>query len=98
MKAVGVRELKARLSALLREVRAGEVILVTDRGIVVAELRLPGVPSQAESDAERALRRLASTGALRVGEAHDPDLYRPSPVRVRSGTAQALLDEERTEP
>ena len=42
MKAVGIRELKARLSQYIREVRRGEVVLVTDRGEVVAELRQPG--------------------------------------------------------
>ena len=41
MKAVGVRELKNRLSEYLRLVRSGEEILVTDRGEVVAELRQP---------------------------------------------------------
>jgi antitoxin (DNA-binding transcriptional repressor) of toxin-antitoxin stability system len=44
MKAVGIRELKARLSHYVREVRHGEVILVTDRGEVVAELRQPHDP------------------------------------------------------
>lgn len=39
MKAVGVKELKARLSEYLRYVKAGEPVLITDRGQVVAELR-----------------------------------------------------------
>jgi antitoxin (DNA-binding transcriptional repressor) of toxin-antitoxin stability system len=70
MKAIGVRELKARLSRYLREVQAGEVILVTDRGRVVAELRAPGPAAQSESNADRALRRLAETGA-RPGTARE---------------------------
>ena len=41
MRSVGIRELKNRLSEYLRRVRAGEEVLVTDRGEVVAELRLP---------------------------------------------------------
>jgi antitoxin (DNA-binding transcriptional repressor) of toxin-antitoxin stability system len=41
MKAVAVKELKNRLSSYLREVKNGEVVLVTDRGRVVAELRQP---------------------------------------------------------
>ena len=97
MKAVGIRELKARLSRYLREVRAGEVILVTDRGRVVAELRAPGPAAQADSDADRALRRLAETGALRIGEPHDPHAYRRSPVCVPPGTVRTLLEEEREE-
>lgn len=97
MKAVGIRELKARLSRYLRDVRAGEVILVTDRGRVVAELRQPGPLARAQSDADRALRRLVDTGGLRVGEPHDPHVYRRSPIRARPGTARALLAEEREE-
>ena len=97
MKAIGVRELKARLSGFLREIQAGEIILVTDRGRVVAELRAPGRAIPAETAADRALRRLADTGGLRVGEAHAPDAYRPSPVRARAGTARALLAAEREE-
>ena len=41
MKAVGIRELKNRLSEYVRLVRGGEEFLVTDRGEVVAELRPP---------------------------------------------------------
>ncbi len=44
MRIVGVRELKNRLSEYLRLVSAGEEILVTVRGEVVAELRKPGRP------------------------------------------------------
>ncbi len=39
MKAVGIKQLKARLSEYLREVRRGETLLVTDRDEVIAELR-----------------------------------------------------------
>ena len=97
MKAVGIRELKARLSGYLREVQRGEVILVTDRGRVVAELRAPGTASVAESDADRALRRLAEGGGLRIGEPHDPNAYRASPVRAQPETARELLEAERDE-
>ena len=37
MRAVGIRDLKDHLSQHLADVRRGEVILVSDRGIVVAE-------------------------------------------------------------
>ncbi|MBI4482225.1 MAG: type II toxin-antitoxin system Phd/YefM family antitoxin [Acidobacteria bacterium] len=42
MKAVGLRELKNRLSKYVRQVQSGDAVLVTDRGQVVAELRPPG--------------------------------------------------------
>jgi antitoxin (DNA-binding transcriptional repressor) of toxin-antitoxin stability system len=48
MKAVGVRELKNRLSEYLRAVRAGERVLVTDRGEIIAELAPPGANRPAE--------------------------------------------------
>ena len=97
MKAVGIRELKARLSRYLQDVQAGEVILVTDRGRVVAELRQPGSRVGTYTDADRVLSRLAESGGLRVGEPHDPHAYRPSPLRAPPGTAADLLAEERDE-
>jgi len=97
MKAVGIRELKARLSQYLRDVQAGEVVLVTDRGRVVAEVRAPGSDAVLESPADRALRRLAEGGGLVVGERHDPVAYASSPVRAPAGTAADLLAEERAE-
>ena len=97
MKTVGVRELKAGLSRYLRDVQAGEVILVTDRGRVVAELRQPGRPGASVTAVDRALGRLAETGGLRVGEPPATGVYARSPVRVQPGTSEALLDEERDE-
>jgi antitoxin (DNA-binding transcriptional repressor) of toxin-antitoxin stability system len=97
MRAVGVRELKAHLSRYLREVRAGEVILVTDRNRVVAELRAPEAPEVEESEVARGLRRLAAEGRLRVGETHRRDAYRSSPLHAPAGTARRLLDKERAE-
>jgi antitoxin (DNA-binding transcriptional repressor) of toxin-antitoxin stability system len=95
IKAVGVKELKNRLSAYLREVREGTVILVTDRENVVAELREPtvGRPLEAGNALEQEW--------IRDGSLHPP--RRPKtplslpPWRFPAGTAQALLDEERGE-
>jgi prevent-host-death family protein len=39
MKAVGIKQLKAKLSEFVRLAKAGETVLVTERGEVVAELR-----------------------------------------------------------
>lgn len=49
MRAVGIRELKDRLSEYVRLAAAGEVVLVTDRDRVVAELVAPGA-SRGKSD------------------------------------------------
>jgi antitoxin (DNA-binding transcriptional repressor) of toxin-antitoxin stability system len=63
MKAVAVKELKNRLSAYLREVAKGEVVLVTDRGRVVAELRRP--PTEMTfGTVEQALERRYVEGVL----------------------------------
>ena len=98
MKAVGIREMKAHLSRYLRDVQAGEVVLVTDRGRVVAELRPPGTGAPpAESATERALRRLAEGGGLLIGESHDPGAYAASPVRVPEGTVAEILAADRDE-
>jgi antitoxin (DNA-binding transcriptional repressor) of toxin-antitoxin stability system len=95
MKAVAVRELKNRLSAYLREVAAGEVVLVTDRGRVVAELRRPNVEGL-QSPAEQALGRLVAAGALTLGLPHDPAAYHRPGVRI-GRSSQTLLDAERAE-
>lgn len=50
MRAVGIRELKDHLSEYVRLASAGEVVLVTDRDRVVAELVRPGA-HRARSDA-----------------------------------------------
>jgi antitoxin (DNA-binding transcriptional repressor) of toxin-antitoxin stability system len=93
MKAVAIRELKNRLSAYLREVARGEVVLVTDRGRVVAELRRPSGDMPATSP-DGALARLHAEGALMPGLPQDRAAYRRTGVHLRDGT-QRLLDAER---
>src|SRR5512138_2366519 len=48
MRSVGIKALKAHLSRYIDLVRKGEVVLITDRDEVVAEIRLPSqlVPSK----------------------------------------------------
>lgn len=95
MKAVAVKELKNRLSAFLREVRNGEVVLVTDRGQVVAELRQPS-SGVVLGPHDQALERLRAQGVLSPGLPQDPRAYRPSPLR-RAVRSADLLDAERGE-
>ncbi len=96
MKTIGVRDLKARLSQVLRELQDGETVLVTDRGRVVGELRRPDGSTVTESPRDRALARLASSGALRLAE-RPRFTYPVSPIALPEGTARALLDAERDE-
>jgi antitoxin (DNA-binding transcriptional repressor) of toxin-antitoxin stability system len=95
MKTVGVRELKNRLSEYLREVRAGESVLVTDRGEVVAEFSPPG-HGQADVSVPAGLRALARRGVATLGSPSDAALYKALP-RKHPGkrTAAQMLDEER---
>jgi antitoxin (DNA-binding transcriptional repressor) of toxin-antitoxin stability system len=96
MKTVGIRELKANLSRVLRDVAAGDVFLVTDRGHVVAELRQPELGSAVGNPEQRALARLAAMGQLRVAE-RPPRPYARSPLKSRTGLAKTLLDIDRGE-
>ena len=93
MKAVGIRELKNRLSEYVRLVRAGEVVLVSDRGVVVAELRSPGRTSIDSPDP--AVESLLRRGNVTVGAPNRPDLYPLLSPVAPPGTAAELLDEER---
>ena len=43
VRTIGIRELKNKLSACLRDVEHGDIYLVSDRGRVVAELKKPGL-------------------------------------------------------
>jgi prevent-host-death family protein len=63
-KTVGARELKTRLGGYLRAVRSGAILLVTDRGEPVAELR--PVP-RASGDLDSRLNELAALGLLSRG-------------------------------
>ena len=94
MRTVGVRDLKAHLSRVLRDVQAGEQFLVTDRGRVVAELRSPDATTLAASPIERALARMAAEGHLRLAES-SATLFGQPLVRLKKGTAQRLIDEDR---
>lgn len=94
MKAVGLRELKNRLSEYIRQVRSGEGILVTDRGEVVAELSPPGAAA-AEQAVPSRLVALARRGLITLGARNDSALYPALPRLLRRYGAAQLLDEER---
>lgn len=96
MKEVGIRELKNRLSEYLRLVREGEVVMVTDRGEVIAELR-PSTGGAGAMDWSPGLAEAVSRGWLRFGGPNRPELYPPFAPLADPGTAARLLDEERGE-
>ena len=91
MESVSVTEAKNRLSALLDRVRAGETILILDRGRPVATLE----PAVAIEDDAR-LERLYRAGVVR------PAKRRPSlavlaeaPPQASASVVEALLEERR---
>jgi len=95
MKTMGIRELKNRLSEVVRAVKGGERILITDRGTVVAELVPPGRPGT-DPSVPPGLARLAERGVARLGAPNDPTLYRDLPrLRQKPASVTRLLDEER---
>lgn len=96
MHAVGVRELKNRLSEYLRLVRAGERVLVTDRGEVIAELGPPG-EGAAQSDLPRKLREMIRDGRAIPAVPRGDYKYPVFPRLAPDGTAERLIDEERGE-
>jgi antitoxin (DNA-binding transcriptional repressor) of toxin-antitoxin stability system len=93
VKRVGLRDLKNRLSEYVRLVRAGEVVQVTDRGEVVAELRPPGGPAAPAHRIPPGLLALARKGSVTLGG--PSRVYRPQPRVLPPGELQRLLDEER---
>lgn len=89
---VGIRELKNRLSEYLRLVRAGEHVLVTDRGEVVAEIRGPRRDAE---PAPSAVELLARAGVLRPGAPNDPSVYPRFEPLLSEDRVARLLGEER---
>lgn len=93
MTTVGVRELKSCLSAYLRRVRAGEAVVITDRGQAIAEIVPAGWrESHALSPEASAMVR---AGTLRLPSQPRSRARFGAVGRLRVGSAQQLLDEDR---
>jgi prevent-host-death family protein len=97
MRVASITEAKNTLSALLDRVRAGQSVLIVDRGVPVA--RLEPVPATGESSDAARLARLERAGLVRRGTAPPPlALIASPPPRPRKGASavEALLEERRT--
>ena len=93
---VGVKRLKARLSEYLRAVRRGEVVVVTDRDEVVAELRAPRKKRELPEGIERTVEALAAAGELtRAAAAKRGWRWTPKGLGLSQGAAATLLDDLR---
>ena len=82
---VGIRRLKAQLSAYVARARAGERVIITDRGEEVAEL----VPLSPE---RRAIKKLLADGKMRWSGAKPAGL---AGVTVRGGSVSETVREDR---
>jgi antitoxin (DNA-binding transcriptional repressor) of toxin-antitoxin stability system len=91
--------LKNHLSEYLRGLRPGQVIAITDRGRVVAELRsTAGTNAVARPALTGRYATLVETGVIRPArEAGDPLEAWPTlkEVKLPAGSAAALIDEDR---
>ena len=94
MTTVGIRALKAKLSDYLRKAQAGEVVQVTDRGRVVAEIRSPAARRRLPPELA-GLQRLIDAGLVSEALPNDPSLYRATGLRSPAGTAERVIDELR---
>jgi prevent-host-death family protein len=86
-----ITEAKNGLSALIDRVKAGETIVILDRGVPVARLE----PVTALTDPDGRLRRLERLGIVRRGSGRLPlELLRePPPLAAGASIVQAVLDE-----
>ncbi|MEO6202812.1 MAG: type II toxin-antitoxin system prevent-host-death family antitoxin [Nitrospirales bacterium] len=92
MKTTPVSELRATLSEQLARVKAGEEVVVTERGRPIAKI----VPLSSETMGLSAhMSELARNGLIRVGTGKiSKDIWKlPRPVDKRGQALKALLDE-----
>lgn len=91
MVSVSVSELKAKLSEHLRRVKAGETVMVTERGRAVAQLSPPPPDENHESE----LHELVAKGILRRGRGSvSPEFWDlPMPEDPEGKVLESLLEE-----
>ena len=89
MRAVGLKELKNRLSEYVRIASQGERVLVTNRDRVVAEL-VPPESGRSLDIADAALADLVREGILSPPLNRSAPLSRPTPTMSRSALLEDL--------
>jgi prevent-host-death family protein len=90
----GIRELRDNLSRYIRRIEAGERIVITAHGRVVAELVPPGARTKGGPSR---FDELIAAGVIRPPvEPGDPTEGWPA-IRLPAGTAAELIDADRGE-
>jgi len=94
MATASISETKAKLSALLDRVKAGEEVTITDRGVPVA--RIVPIPVT-EVDWDERLERLERQGVIRRPKKKlEPGWLASRPLaKSRASVLEALLEERR---
>jgi prevent-host-death family protein len=87
---MGLREANQRFSALIRAVRRGQEVVLTERGKPIAVVR----PLPEGEGVFEALTRLARGGVLQAGK-HPGPLPSWKPARIKGKPITATLREER---
>lgn len=90
---VKISELKSHLSAYLRRVRAGEVVLVSDRDRIVARIEPAGGMVTDAGDDERWLAELERRGTIRRATSSLPRGWLARRPKVGADVVGALLAE-----
>ncbi len=95
MTTASISEAKAKLSALLDRVKAGESITITDRGVPVAQI-IPLVELD-DAEWEAKVRRLERAGLItRPRKKLEPGWLSSRPLpKSRKSVLEALLEERR---
>jgi antitoxin (DNA-binding transcriptional repressor) of toxin-antitoxin stability system len=98
MTSVSIRQLERNLSPYIRRLKQGETIAVTDRGRIVAELRLPANAPVALSPRHERYTRLVAAGIIQPAVARgDPLADWPSAreVELPPGALADLIGDDR---
>ncbi len=94
MQTTSITQLKNSLSAYLRDVKAGEEVLITDRGRPIARL----VPVSSSDSMEEHLEEMERKGLLRRGTGRLPDDFWDMPrMEDPEGLVLKALLQEREE-
>ena len=93
MNRVSISELKARLSEYLEAVRAGEEVIVTDRGRPVARIAPVSGPEDSESRLQMLIRTGQARPPVRTGGLDLELLRAHRPTVPGAGLSEAIIEE-----
>lgn len=94
MQAVGVRDLKSRLAHYLRLIKAGERVIVTERGKPIALIR-PVDGAETQVSIEERLAVLAKQGLIRLPLKKGRFNLKTPPIKTRGKPASRIVIEDR---